>query len=162
MGSAVILAQEPCGLADLCARSAQAARTLAAQKEQSLTVSVAPPALTVMSDADVIEQVLRQLLDNAVKFTPPGGQIGLEASASDGGAAVRLTVWDTGIGIAPEQQEQIFQPFVQGDSSLTRQHQGVGLGLALVRRSVELLGGAITLESELGQGSRFTVTLPLR
>lgn len=115
-----------------------------------------------MSDADVIEQVLRQLLDNAVKFTPPGGQIGLEASASDGGAAVRLTVWDTGIGIAPEQQEQIFQPFVQGDSSLTRQHQGVGLGLALVRRSVELLGGAITLESELGQGSRFTVTLPLR
>lgn len=162
MGSAVTLAQEPCGLADLCARSAQAARTLAAQKEQSLTVSVAPPALTVMSDADVIEQVLRQLLDNAVKFTPPGGQIGLEASASDGGAAVRLTVWDTGIGIAPEQQEQIFQPFVQGDSSLTRQHQGVGLGLALVRRSVELLGGAITLESELGQGSRFTVTLPLR
>ncbi len=162
MGSAVTLAQEPCRLAEICNRSAQAVQPLAAQKEQSLTVSVDPPTLTVTSDADVIEQLLRQLLDNAVKFTPPGGQIGLEAAASDDGAFVQVAVWDTGIGIAPAQQERIFQPFVQGDSSLTRQHQGVGLGLALVRRSVELLGGAITLESEPGQGSRFTVTLPVR
>jgi PAS domain S-box-containing protein len=162
MGSTVALQHEPCVLADLCARSVQAARHLAVQKEQTLTVSVTPPTLTIVSDADSIEQVLRQLLDNAVKFTPPGGQIGLDVSATDNGEAVRLLVWDTGLGIAPEQQQQIFEPFVQGDSSLARQYPGVGLGLALVRRGVELLDGAITLASEPGQGSRFTITLPQR
>jgi PAS domain S-box-containing protein len=162
MGSAVTLQHEPCVLADLYARSVQSARRLAAQKEQTLTVSVTPPTLAIASDADAIEQMLGQLLDNAVKFTPPGGAIGLEAFVTNDGEAVRLTVWDTGIGIAPEQQQQIFEPFVQGDSSLARQYLGVGLGLALVRRTVELLDGAITLESEPGQGSRFTVTLPQR
>jgi CheY-like chemotaxis protein len=103
---------------------------------------------------------LVNLLSNAVKFTPEGGQIGLEVVGLPEPQVVNLTVWDQGIGIAPEGMDRLFKPFVQLDSALARQYEGSGLGLALVYRMVEMHGGSVTVESEIGQGSRFTVSLP--
>jgi len=160
LGSGVTLQQEPCVLAELCAISVRAVRERADQKEQSLVVCVEPADLAISSNAQGIIQLLQQLLDNAVKFTPEGGRIGVEVHNDAAQNTVNLAVWDTGIGIAPEQQETIFQPFVQGDGSLARRFEGVGLGLAYVGRMVELLGGTIRMESALGEGSRFVVTLP--
>jgi len=156
----VKLQQESCVLAELCAIAVRAVRGRAEQKGQTVEFSGEPARLAIVSDAQGIIQVLQQLLDNAVKFTPAGGQIGLEVRGDAGGESVHLVMWDTGIGIAPEQQATIFRPFVQGDSSLARHYEGVGLGLAYVQRMVDLLGGTITLESALGKGSRFTITLP--
>ncbi len=113
----------------------------------------------ILGDERRLKQVLVNLLSNAVKFTPEGGSIGLEVAGSEDRQAVHLTVWDTGIGISAEQMPQLFQPFIQLDSSLSRRYAGTGLGLVLVRRIVEMHGGSITLESEVGQGSRFTVSL---
>ena len=102
------------------------------------------------------------LLNNSVKFTPEGGMIGLEVRGDAEHQMVRLTVWDTGIGISPQDLGRLFQPFVQLDGSLSRQYAGTGLGLALVYRMVEMHGGSVTVESEVGKGSRFTVSLPWR
>jgi signal transduction histidine kinase len=99
-------------------------------------------------------------LSNAVKFTPEGGEVCLEIEGNLLSETLQFSVIDTGIGIAPESIDKMFKPFVQLDSSLSRRYAGTGLGLALVRRIVELHGGSIALESEVGKGSRFTVTLP--
>jgi CheY-like chemotaxis protein len=99
------------------------------------------------------------LLDNAVKFTPAGGSVGLEVTADAAQEAIQLVVWDTGIGIAEADFGRLFQPFTQVDGRLSRQYGGIGLGLSLVRRLVDLHGGSISLESTPGQGSRFTVSL---
>lgn len=114
-----------------------------------------------MSDSESIVQVLQQLLENAVKFTPNGGRIGLEIGYDETKSHARLVVWDTGIGIAAEARAAIFEAFVQADGTLARRFEGMGLGLAFVGRAVDLLGGAISIEGELGQGSRFTITLPV-
>ena len=113
-----------------------------------------------------MRQVLINLLSNAVKFTPRGGRIVLEARcqftrtpAGSEAIDLQLFVRDTGIGIAAEDADKLFQPFVQVDSALNRQYAGTGLGLALVKRLVELHGGRISLESELGAGSCFTIDL---
>jgi CheY-like chemotaxis protein len=95
-----------------------------------------------------------------VKFTPEGGRLGLTVAAPEGEGVVRFTVWDTGIGIAPENALKLFHAFTQIDSGLTRAQEGTGLGLALVAKLAELHGGSVALESEPGQGSRFIVTLP--
>ena len=100
------------------------------------------------------------LLSNAVKFTPEGGRIGLEVVADAETQVARFTVWDTGVGIAEEDIARLFQPFVQLDSKLSRQYTGSGLGLSLALRLTELHGGNIAVDSQLGQGSRFTVSLP--
>jgi PAS domain S-box-containing protein len=112
------------------------------------------------ADPKRLKQILVNLLTNAVKFTPEGGRIGLTVAAPEGGDVVRFTVWDTGIGIAPENARKLFHAFTQIDSGLSRAQEGTGLGLALVAKLVELHGGNVALESELGQGSRFIVTLP--
>ncbi len=104
--------------------------------------------------------MLVNLLSNAVKFTPDGGSIGLEVSGDTRQQAVNFTVWDTGIGISAEQMDKLFQPFVQLDSKLSRRYAGTGLGLTLVRRMAELHGGSVSLESQPGHGSRFTVSIP--
>jgi CheY-like chemotaxis protein len=107
-----------------------------------------------------LKQILVNLLSNAVKFTPEGGQIGLEVVGDPLKDVVHLTVWDTGIGISSEGMNHLFQPFVQLDSSLARRYGGTGLGLSLVYRMVELMGGSISVESEIDVGSRFTISLP--
>jgi CheY-like chemotaxis protein len=106
--------------------------------------------------------MLVNLLDNAVKFTPEDGMVGLEVRIDGAAYVVRFAVYDTGIGIAPADLGQLFQPFSQLDSALNRAYEGTGLGLALVRRLAELHGGTVTVESTPGQGSRFMITLPYR
>jgi len=114
----------------------------------------------ITADPKRLKQILVNLLTNAVKFTPPGGRIGLKVASPEGERIMRLTVWDTGIGIAAENERKLFRAFTQIDSGLTRAQEGTGLGLALVAKLVELHGGSIALESELGKGSRFIVTIP--
>ena len=111
-------------------------------------------------DERKIKQILVNLLSNAVKFTPEGGQIKVEATLGD--SAVIVSVTDTGIGIAPQDQEVIFEEFRQVGSNYAQKREGTGLGLSLTRRFVELHGGKIWVESEPGKGSTFTFTLPMK
>jgi GAF domain-containing protein len=114
----------------------------------------------VTGDERKIKQILLNLLSNAVKFTPEGGRVDVDALPADG--AVEISVSDTGIGIAPEDQETIFEEFRQVGTDYAQKHEGTGLGLTLTRKFVELHGGKIWVESELGKGSKFTFTLPIR
>jgi signal transduction histidine kinase len=111
-------------------------------------------------DERKVKQILLNLLSNAVKFTPDGGRI--EVSAKLDTTQVEVAVRDTGIGIAPEDQQAVFEEFKQVGRDYTRKAEGTGLGLALTKRFVELHGGAIRLESSPGKGSTFTFTLPVR
>ena len=121
-----------------------------------------PERLVVRADREKVQQILINLLGNAVKFTPDGGRITVEGSEEDVGPerAVRLTVSDTGIGIAPEKLESVFQPFVQVDASHTRTSEGSGLGLAISRDLARGMGGDLTARSTPGEGSSFTLRLP--
>jgi signal transduction histidine kinase len=110
-------------------------------------------------DSRKIKQVLINLLSNSIKFTPPGGRVEIRAEF-DAARRLVIAVSDTGIGISEADQARVFQPFVQVDSSLTRRHQGTGLGLSLVRAMVELHGGEVALESALGVGTRVAITFP--
>jgi signal transduction histidine kinase len=112
----------------------------------------------VTADKTKVKQVALNLLANAVKFTPDNGRVGISASRNDAG--VFVSVWDTGIGISPEECRKLFQPFLQLDNTLTRKYEGTGLGLHLSRKIVELHGGRIWVESEPGKGSRFSFTIP--
>src|SRR6266568_1558207 len=102
------------------------------------------------------------LRSNAIKFTPDGGRITVVAALVNGGSIseVRIAVSDTGIGIAPEDQPKLFKEFSQLDASASRKYEGTGLGLALSRQLVELHGGTMGVESEMGKGSTFWFTLP--
>ncbi len=112
-------------------------------------------------DAKRLKQMLVNLLSNAVKFTPGGGQVLLAVTTDADDGVIQFTVSDTGIGIKAEDMERLFHPFTQLDSSLSRQHEGSGLGLALVRRLADLMGGSIGVESGgENQGSRFVLALP--
>ena len=98
------------------------------------------------------------LLSNAVKFTPGGGRIEIDAECSPVG--LTIIVRDTGVGIAKPDLERVLQPFIQGDNALTRHHEGTGLGLPLVKAMVEIHGGSLCLESELGCGTTARLTFP--
>jgi len=112
-----------------------------------------------VGDERKIKQILLNLLSNAVKFTPEGGRIGITARQADG--SVEILVSDTGVGIAPEDQARIFEEFRQVGSDYAHKVEGTGLGLTLAKKFVELHGGRIWVESEVGKGSRFTFTLPI-
>jgi signal transduction histidine kinase/DNA-binding response OmpR family regulator len=133
-----------------------------AAHNQQLTVSLQldSAVTTIPADMRRLKQMLVNLLSNAVKFTAPGGAIGLDVAGDAARNVVTFTVWDTGIGIAPDDLARLFQPFVQLDSRLARQYAGTGLGLSLVSRMVELHGGSITVTSEPNTGSRFVIALP--
>jgi signal transduction histidine kinase len=117
-----------------------------------------------VADARKVKQVVVNLLTNAVKFTPTGGRVTMRARRADAGAQAmaEVSVADTGVGIAPDEQALVFEEFRQASGDYLRKSEGTGLGLSLSKRFVELHGGAIRLESEPGRGSTFIVTLPLR
>jgi signal transduction histidine kinase/DNA-binding response OmpR family regulator len=151
---------EPVAVSTICQASLRLVKE-AATKKQIAVESAIDPAITILhADGRRLKQILVNLLSNAVKFTPARGTVGLEVRGGAAGHTVDFTVWDTGIGIAPEQLDRLFQPFVQLDSRLARQYQGTGLGLALVYRMAEMHGGGVAVSSEVGVGSRFTVSLP--
>ena len=116
------------------------------------------------SDEMRLRQIITNLVSNAVKFTPEGGDIKLEAKIigiTGKIAIIEITVSDTGIGITPEQQEKLFHPFEQADGSIARKFGGTGLGLAISKKIIEMMGGQIYVESELGVGSRFIFTVQM-
>jgi len=112
-----------------------------------------------VGDERKFKQILLNLLSNAVKFTPEGGRIDVDAALSTD--SVEISVSDTGIGIAPEHQETIFEEFRQVGTDASKKREGTGLGLTLTKKFVELHGGNIRVESVLGKGSTFTFTFPI-
>ena len=158
------VAREPVDLRASVEKVAALVKPLADKKGLALRVELAPEIGTVQSDQRRVEQVLLNLLNNALKFTERG-EITLSAqtvpgTAGDPHATIRLSVADTGVGIKPEDLATLFQPFRQIDSGLARYHEGTGLGLAICRRLAELMGGKVHARSEWGKGSTFSFTLP--
>ncbi|NTU82207.1 MAG: PAS domain S-box protein [Chloroflexales bacterium] len=151
---------EPMSVADLCQSSMRLVNEAAQKRQISLRTDLDPHISIIVGDPRRLKQILLNLLSNAVKFTPPGGQVGLEVRGDKPGGSLTFSVWDTGIGIADADLPRLFRPFEQLDSSLSRQYEGTGLGLSLVARLAKLHGGSVAVQSKLGQGSRFTVTLP--
>jgi signal transduction histidine kinase len=145
---------------DVCDGMLNMFRTMAEKKNIDLRGQIDPGIPALRQDVTKLQQILQNLLSNAIKFTPEGGRVLLKAEADP--LNVLLTVSDTGVGIAPEEQELIFEKFRQSGNPLTREHAGTGLGLSIVRELSKLLGGEVALRSELGRGSTFTVRLPLQ
>lgn len=143
----------------LCTESVDAARVLANKKSHGLILDFQHNQNKIVADKVKLKQMLDNLLSNAIKFTPEGKQIGLivsETSANE----IQFDVWDEGIGIPADKYDLLFQPFVQIDNRLSRDFEGTGLGLALVKQLVDIHGGTIKFQSVLKKGSCFTVTIP--
>jgi signal transduction histidine kinase len=134
-------------------------RERAGRRGIALHMSVDERLDQVRADERKIRQVVLNLLSNAIKFTPEGGSINVRAMPGDG--VVEVSVSDTGVGIAPEDQEAIFEEFRQVGTA-AKKVEGTGLGLALSRKFVELHGGRIWVQSQVGEGSTFTFTIPVR
>jgi len=154
------LKPEAVDLAALLAETTGSVHAQVQKHRHALVVTPTPHDLRVQADRGRVRQVLLNLLSNAIKFTPDGGRITVAAGPVNGGSEVRIAVTDTGIGIAAEDQPKLFQEFSQLDASASRRYEGTGLGLALSRRLIELHGGAIGVDSEMGKGSTFWFTLP--
>ncbi len=162
---------EPFDLRAAIDRVTGSVKPMLERKALTLAVGLSPDVGTMVSDRRRVEQILLNLVTNAVKFTDEGQVTitvtldarshGDEDTADVPGRVVRIAVADTGVGIAPDDLPALFTPFYQIDTGLTRQHEGTGLGLAICRRLTELLGGTIGVASQPGQGSTFTVSLPL-
>jgi PAS domain S-box-containing protein len=134
--------------------------TQAAEKGHRLLIGPCPPDLKVWGDREKVDQILINLVSNAIKFTPDGGVIRVDCAQD--GDFVRMAVDDTGPGISTAKIERIFEPFVQVDKELTRTHEGVGLGLAISRDLARAMNGEILVASKPGAGSTFTLRLPRR
>jgi signal transduction histidine kinase len=139
-------------------------RSLTDEKNIDLIVDVSPDLAVMYQDQSKVQQILTNLLSNAIKFTPEGGRINVSARRTPAGM-LEILVVDTGVGIAEEDREVIFEKFrqsrvVSGNDGMTRAYSGTGLGLSIVRELSNLLGGDISVESELGKGSTFRVELP--
>ncbi len=152
------LSLEPLALDALFREVADSVRAQLEARTHKLAIEPESETLLVTADRGRLRQVLLNLLSNAIKFTTDGGRITLSAQLA--GDRVRVAVSDSGIGIAPEDQEKLFREFVQLDGSPSRRYEGTGLGLALSKRLVELQGGAIGVDSQLGKGSTFWFTVP--
>jgi signal transduction histidine kinase len=130
----------------------------AAQGDIKLHSSIANDVPAIRADERKIKQALLNLLSNSVKFTPAGGSVSVAAALRDGALAISVT--DTGIGMSPDQVAHALEPFGQVDNSLARTHDGTGLGLPLARALVDLHGGILAVESEVGRGTTVTISLP--
>ncbi len=137
-------------------------RPIAIDKEIHVNIAIDPQVSKIMADERRLKQILVNLLNNAVKFTHVGGEIGLEVNGIPQERTVEFVVYDTGIGIPESAIRQLFEPFMQVDGSLSRQYGGTGLGLTLVSRLVEMHEGVVEVDSTEGKGSRFTISLPWR
>jgi heavy metal sensor kinase len=153
----IALAREPVDLGELIASAVEQVRLLAQERGLALTVT-AGPSVTLQADQDLLLQLLLNLLDNAIKYTPSGGRVSIGWRA-DGGN-VELRVSDSGPGIAREDLSRVFDRFYRADKARSRAEGGSGLGLSISKWIVEAHGGTITVESTPGQGATFTVTLP--
>lgn len=145
---------------EICRASLIFIKQLAAKKSITVDYILQPATPTIVADQRRLKQILVNLLNNAVKFTPDHGNVRLEVQADSSKSLMRFSVIDTGIGISVEDQKKLFMPFVQVDNSLSRQYEGTGLGLTLVKKLVEMHKGSIEMQSEPGVGSRFTFMLP--
>ncbi len=152
------LTLEPLALDALLREVADTVRAQLEARKHKLAIEPLRDTVIVTADRGRLRQVLLNLLSNAIKFTTDGGRITLSAQLA--GDRVRVAVSDSGIGIAPDDQQKLFREFVQLDGSASRRYEGTGLGLALSKRLVELHGGAIGVESQLGKGSTFWFTVP--
>ncbi len=157
------LSSEPFLVRELLADVLSTVSNIAAQNGNAVSLTCDPGLVEMVGDATKVRQVLLNLLSNACKFTRDG-KIHVEGrlEGGEGGSKwVSISVTDTGIGIAPEQVERIFNEFIQGDDSTTRRFGGTGLGLSLSRKFCQMMGGDVRVMSALGQGSTFTMLLPL-
>ena len=157
---------------ELCQSSLPFVKQQALRKRIHLELKIAPNLPELFIDERRIRQALINLLSNAIKFTPERGRVSLAVSLQQNPAKItneimneimseiRFAVTDTGIGISPENLQKLFQPFVQIDGALNRQNSGTGLGLALVKSIVEMHKGTVSVTSEMGVGSCFTIALP--
>src|SRR5262249_14291857 len=136
---------------DVCEGLLNMFRPMAEKKNIDLRGQIDPGIPVLRQDVTQLQQDLQNLVANATKFTPEGGRVLLKAQADP--LHLVLTVSDTGVGIAPEEQELVFEKFRQSGNPLTREHAGTGLGLSIVRELSKLLGGEVMLQSELGRGS---------
>jgi two-component system phosphate regulon sensor histidine kinase PhoR len=147
------------GLMELIEACAETTLLKADRKEITLEIEVPPKLPAVRGDAGLMRDVLQNLLDNAIQYTPHGGHIRVTADAGDRDAVV--TVADTGIGIPLADQERIFERFYRVDAARSREAGGTGLGLSIAKHIVEAHGGRLWVESTVGQGSRFSFSIPL-
>jgi len=147
-------------LAEVIAAAVETSRPLVDAAGHELTLTLPPEALLIEADAVRLAQVFANLLNNAVRYTDPGGRIGIAAQRDDGSAVI--TVSDTGVGIAAEALPRVFDMFVQANARDSRAQSGLGIGLTLVRSLVEMHGGSVAARSAgVGRGSEFVVRLPL-
>ncbi|HKP16191.1 MAG TPA: HAMP domain-containing sensor histidine kinase [Gemmatimonadaceae bacterium] len=149
--------------ADVMAQLGALNDALVNKKGLTLATDVSPELAPLHADREKVSHIVGNLLGNAIHFTPEHGRVWVAAKVCAGegsGSDLLVEVGDTGIGIATEHHDLVFREFAQVDSSASRRHHGTGLGLTIARKLVELHGGRIWLESELGQGSRFYFTIP--
>jgi two-component system phosphate regulon sensor histidine kinase PhoR len=144
-------------VSEVASSVAEQLRSLAEQRQVAVELDV-PAEAAVSCDWASLSRILSNLLDNAIKYTEAGGRAGVTASRGD--RVVSVTVWDTGIGIPSTDLERVFERFYRVDKGRSRELGGTGLGLSIVKHLAEACGGSISVESRLGKGSRFTVTLP--
>lgn len=156
----VDLRVEPVQIDHVCQASLKLVREAIKKKHLTYDYRIDEHVSAMMVDERRLKQILVNLLSNAIKFTPEGGRVALDVIGDVEEEVVHFVVCDTGIGISEEDVGRLFKPFVQLDSSLSRQYQGTGLGLVMVSRLVALHSGSVSLESNLGKGSKFTVSLP--
>ena len=149
------------GLREILESCLNMVHSRANEKSIDLQLALQTEDQVIVADARRFKQIIVNLLGNAVKFTPDHGRVHLRSARDDANAQLNITVEDTGIGISEEDQARLFQPFVQLDGELSRRYAGTGLGLMLAKSLAELHEGTIELRSVRGQGSSFTVKLPL-
>lgn len=155
------LVLQPAAVGQIVSQVVNAMQTTAASKGLTIRTDLQADLPAVMADAGRVAQALRNLLSNAMSYTPEGGTITVTASAGNSAAEVQLSVRDTGIGIAPEHLSHVFDRFYRVDPSRARATGGAGLGLAIVKQLVEAHGGRLWAESTVGQGATFSFTLPV-
>ena len=158
--SKVSISPQAIALADIVKQAKSIVAGRAEQREIDLSAANVSPEWVIMADPGRTRQILVNLLNNAIKFTNPGGSVGIDVAAPDD-KSVAFTVWDTGVGISEDQHQRIFESFHQVNSNiLSEPSEGTGLGLTISRQLAQLMGGEISVDSLPGRGARFTVRLP--